>query len=174
MNDSFDTAMKFVLQWEAGYSNHPADQGGETNRGITSAVYMAYRSKRGLPGRSVRLISDLEVREIYRVQYWDAVGTSLLPPKLALCHFDWAVNSGTNRAIKTLQRLVGVSADGTLGPLTKQAIAAATATHQEIWLCDRYNAIREAYYRRWGVGSQRVFLDGWLNRLNALRLLIAG
>lgn len=173
MNDSFDTAMKFVLRWEAGYSNHPADKGGETNRGITSAVYMAYRQRRGLPLRSVRLISDAEVREIYRIQYWDAAGTSLLPPLLALCHFDWAVNSGTDRAIKTLQQAIGVAQDGIIGPQTKQALSAALTLHQERWLCDRYNALREAKYRRWAVGDQAEFLKGWLNRLNALRREVA-
>lgn len=173
MSDSFPAALRFTLQWEGGYSNHPADKGGETNKGITSAVYMAYRSKRGLPLRSVRLISDAEVKEIYKGGYWDAAGTSLLPPKLALCHFDWAVNAGTNRAIKTLQQVVGVAQDGLIGPQTKGAIAAAVVLHGDKWLCDRYNAIREGKYRRWAVGSQAVFLEGWLNRLNALRHEVA-
>jgi len=172
--DSFDTALRFVLQWEAGYSNHPADKGGETNRGVTATVYAQYRKSRGLLPRSVRLISDAEVEEIYRTQYWDAAGTSLLPPKLALCHFDWAVNSGTNRAIKTLQQVVGVTQDGLIGPQSSRAIAAALTMQGERPLCSSYNAIREEKYRHWAVGRQAVFLDGWMNRLNALRREVAG
>jgi lysozyme family protein len=76
---------------------------------------------------------------------------------------------GVNRAIKTLQQVVGVSSDGRVDPLTLQAIIAATAKNKEYELCDRYNAVRESCYRRWGVGSQAVFLAGWMNRLNALR-----
>lgn len=169
MSDSFSKALKFALLWEGGYSNHPADTGGETNFGITHAVYDAYRKTHSLRVQSVRLISAAEVRDIYKKRYWDAASCNLLPQKLALSHFDWAVNSGVNRAVKTLQQVVGVNTDGVVGPLTKQAIIAAVASHKEIWLCDRYNAIREGCYRRWGVGSQAVFLQGWMNRLNALR-----
>lgn len=169
VNQAFSIALKFALLWEGGYANHPADKGGETNFGITSAVYKQYRIKSGLQSRSVRLITPEEVRQIYHQNYWFAARCSLLPSKLALCHFDWAINAGTSRAIKTLQQVVGVSADGIIGPVTIKAVNAAVATHKEIWLCDRYNAIRESCYRRWGVGSQAVFLKGWLNRLNALR-----
>lgn len=169
MSDSFSKALKFALLWEGGYSNHKSDKGGETNFGVTHAVYDAYRKSQRLSVQSVRMISATEVRDIYQKRYWDISGCGLLPQKLAVAHFDWAVNAGVNRAIKTLQQVVGVNADGIVGPLTKQAIIAAVATHKEVWLCDRYNAIREGCYRRWGVGSQAVFLTGWMNRLNALR-----
>lgn len=169
MSDSFARALEFALRWEGGYSNHPADKGGETNFGVTHAVYDAYRKSHGLSVQSVRKISPAEVRDIYKKRYWDASGCDLLSEKLAIAHFDWAVNAGVNRAIKALQQVVGVNADGIIGPLTKQAIIAASATHKEVWLCDRYNAVREGCYRRWGVGSQSVFLQGWMNRLNALR-----
>jgi len=169
VSDAFSKALEFALRWEGGYSNHPADRGGETNFGVTHAVYNAYRKMHGRPLQSVRMISAAEVRDIYQKRYWTSAGCEELPPKLALSHFDWAVNAGVIRAVKTLQAIVGVNADGIVGPLTKQAIIAATATNREVWLCDRYNAIREGCYRRWGVGSQAVFLTGWMNRLNALR-----
>lgn len=169
MSDSFSKALEFALRWEGGYSNHPADKGGETNFGVTHAVYDAYRKSHGLSVQSVRLISSSEVRDIYFKRYWDVARCDLLSEKLAVAHFDWAVNAGVNRAIKTLQTVVGVNADGIVGPLTEQAIIAAAATHKDVWLCDRYHAVREGCYRRWGVGSQAVFLAGWMNRLNALR-----
>jgi lysozyme family protein len=122
-----------------------------------------------LSAQSVKKISHTEVRDIYKKRYWDIAFCNLLPQKLAISHFDWAVNAGVNRAIKTLQQVVGVSSDGRVGPLTLQAIIAATAKNKEYELCDRYNAVRESCYRRWGVGSQAVFLAGWMNRLNALR-----
>lgn len=147
--------------------------GGETNYGVTLAVYNHYRKLKNLPPRSVSLITAVEVRDVYKQNYWISTGCDLLPPKLALCHFDWSVNSGTGRSIRTLQQVVGVTQDSVIGPMTKQAIDAAVTAHKEVWLCDRYNAIREDYYRRWGVGSQSVFLKGWLNRLNALRREIA-
>ncbi len=168
-NQAFSRSLEFVLRWEGGYVNNPNDSGGATNYGVTHAVYSAYRKSKGLPLRPVTLISSFEVREIYSQNYWKAAGCDLLPSNLAMCHFDWAVNHGTVGAIKTLQQVVGVNADGVCGPKTLSGIIAAVAGHREVWLCDRYNAIREGYYRRWGVGSQSVFLKGWLNRLNALR-----
>ena len=172
-SEAFSTALQFVLRWEGGYVNNPHDTGGETNYGVTQAVYSHYRKSLGLLDRSVRLITTFEVKAIYQENYWTAAGCDLLPSKLALCHFDWAVNHGTSGAIKTLQQVVGARPDGVIGPLTKQAITAALVLHKEVWLCDRALAIRESCYRRWGVGSQSQFLEGWLNRLNALRTEIS-
>lgn len=166
---AFEKALKFTLQWEGGYSNHPADKGGETNKGITWATYHAYRRSKKLPVRSVRLIESKEVADIYYSMYWQKSGCDLLPPSLALCHFDWAVNHGSNGAIKTLQRLVGTPADGVIGPNTKSAIANALKNQGEKSLCAAYCLARENCYRSWGKGSQRVFLQGWLNRLTAVR-----
>lgn len=43
VSQAFRTALEFALRWEGGYINHPADKGGETNFGVTSAVYKHYR-----------------------------------------------------------------------------------------------------------------------------------
>lgn len=166
---SFDRALSFVLRWEGGYSNHPADIGGETSSGITSAVYDAYRRSIGLPARSVRSLESSELHEIYRRNYWDPSGCNLLPSRLVLCHFDWAVNAGVGRAVKTLQQVVGTAADGAIGPNTHAAIAKSLKARGEPSLCSTYCIIREDCYRRWGTGSQAVFLTGWLNRLRSLR-----
>lgn len=168
-SSSYEKALKFALKWEGGYSNHPSDTGGETNKGITHAVYDQYRRSKNLKTRSVRLLAEEELQEIYKQQYWYAAKCDLLPEKLAICHFDWAVNAGVHRAVKTLQQCVGTTADGVFGRLTQQAVDAAITTHGEDWTCQRYCQIREGCYRRWGIGSQSAFLGGWLNRLNSLR-----
>jgi len=36
-----------ILKWEGGWSNDPADKGGPTMKGVTLAVYSAYREKKG-------------------------------------------------------------------------------------------------------------------------------
>lgn len=170
---AFEKALKFVLQWEGGYANHPADKGGETNKGITWTTYHAYRKSKKLPIRSVRLIEYNEVADIYYSMYWLASGCNLLPEFLALCHFDWAVNHGVKGAIKTLQQLVGTAADGVIGSNTKSALANALKNQGEKALCASYCLARENSYRRWGVGDQRVFLQGWLNRLAAVRAIVS-
>lgn len=166
---AFSTALQFVLRWEGGYVNNPHDSGGETNRGVTCAVYNQYRKFKGLPPRSVRLITAFEISEIYQRNYWDAASCNSLPSKFALCHFDWAVNAGIGRAIKTLQQVVNTEPDGIIGPATKTMVASALKTRGESSLMSNYLTVREGCYRRWGVGSQKVFLQGWLNRLDALR-----
>lgn len=170
---SFESALKFTLQWEGGYSNHPADKGGETNFGITHAVYNSYCKSKGLTPKSVRLISQTEVSEIYYKNYWLTAGCELLPAKLALFHFDWAVNAGVKRAIQTLQQTVGTPSDGVIGAKTRAAVINSVNSLGEKAICLKYCGVRESYYRRWGAGSQRVFLNGWLNRLAALKREIA-
>lgn len=171
-NSSYNDALKFVLRWEGGYSNHPADKGGETNFGITHATYDSYRNRKKLPKRSVRFIETFEVSEIYYVHYWSPSGCELLPEKLALAHFDWAVNAGVKRAIQTLQLVVGTPNDGIIGAKTKAALTTALQTKSSKSLVNSYCIIRENHYRKWGTGSQRVFLTGWLNRLTALKQIV--
>lgn len=166
---TFEKALAFALRWEGGYSNHPNDKGGETNRGITYQTYNAYRRSKGLPIRSVRHLEESELQEIYRRNYWTAAGCDLLPPLLAIAHFDWAVNAGVRAATRTLQRTVGAAPDGIMGPLTRAAIKKALATQGEKRLVMSYCGDRGDCYRRYSKGSQAQFLAGWLNRLNALR-----
>lgn len=168
-NDGFEKALAFALRWEGGYSNHPSDTGGETNRGVTHTVYNDYRRSKGLAPRSVRQLTEQELKEIYQLRYWNLAKCELLPSKLAVCHFDWAVNSGVGRAIKTLQQAVGAKADGIFGNQTKTLLFTALNQRGETAVIINYNNIRETKYRQWGVNSQAVFLAGWLNRLHALR-----
>ena len=108
----FQKALGFALQWEGGYSNHHSDKGGATNRGITQATYNEYRSNKELKVQSVRNITTKEVYDIYYSMYWLPGKCNVLPDKLAIVHFDWCVNSGVNRGIKTLQQVIHTPCDG--------------------------------------------------------------
>jgi lysozyme family protein len=129
MKVDFPKAEDTIRVYEGGYSNHPRDPGGATNKGITQRVYDGYRRRRGLPLQSVRDISDAEVSAIYRAQYWDAIKGDELPAGLDLVMFDSAVNSGTGQATKWLQRalkdakLYRGAIDGDLGEGTLGAVA---------------------------------------------------
>lgn len=121
MRENFAKALAQVLQYEGGFSDHPQDPGGATMRGVTQAVYDAWRKADKLPSQSVRYISDLEVASIYRDQYWDKISGDDLPSGIDFAVFDFAVNSGVSRAARTLQGVVGVKQDGQIGPQTIQA-----------------------------------------------------
>lgn len=166
-SQAFIVSMPFVLRWEGGFVDHPDDPGGATNKGVTQQVYDDWRRRRGLARRSVAQLEDAEMNAIYEEGYWLPPGCDLLQRRLDLVQFDTAVNMGVGRAVRMLQGTLGCAVDGDFGPITRQAADT----------CDlgsalpAYCAARESYYRRLADRRPqlRVFLKGWLNRLNALR-----
>lgn len=102
---TFPACLAPTLREEGGYSNDPRDPGGATMKGVTKAVYDAYRRKQGQAPRDVRQISDAELADIYRSSYWTPVGAEALAAGLDLSVFDFAVNSGVSRAKKTLAQV---------------------------------------------------------------------
>lgn len=162
-----DVALPFVLRWEGGLVDHPDDPGGRTNRGVTQAVYDAWRAGRGLPQRDVKGIEDGEVQSLYETGYWIPPRCPVLPPELDLAQFDTAVNMGVRRAVRLLQTALGCAVDGVFGDETERAVAGSDLGAVLKCYCDA----REDYYRRLVAAKPRmaVFLKGWLNRLTALR-----
>ena len=170
MTLDFQRCLQFVLQKEGGFVDHPADRGGATNRGITQGTYDDWRKRRGLLPQSVRLLTDDDVAEIYRLDYWDKVRADELPAPVNLVVFDDAVNSGVNRAARRLQKACKVATDGAIGPRTiaaaKQIADASGALNLALDIIEQrvdfYHNIVETN------PSQSVFLRGWLNRMNDL------
>jgi lysozyme family protein len=164
---AFDAALPFILRWEGGFVDHPKDPGGRTNKGVTQCVYAAWRARRGLTPQDVKLITDAEVHAIYESDYWRPPRCHELPAHLDLVQFDTAVNMGVGRAVRFLQGAVGCGVDGQFGSGTAQAVANCEPRSALAAYCDA----REAFYRRLVTARPdlRVFLKGWLNRLNALR-----
>ncbi|WP_029003717.1 glycoside hydrolase family 108 protein [Azorhizobium doebereinerae] len=161
---SFDAALARVLQHEGGYSNHPADPGGPTMRGVIQRVYDGYRSARGLPVRPVRQIAARELTDIYRTQYWDAVRADDLPPGLDYVVFDGAVNSGPGQSAKWLQRGLGLVADGQVGTVTLAAARASTDPAALVdAICDRRLAMLRS------LATWPVFGAGWARRVEDVR-----
>ena len=155
MKENYAQALKQVLKYEGGYVDHPKDPGGPTNKGITQAVYDAWRKAANQPTQSVRYITDLEVGAIYRQQYWDRVRGDDLPSGVDFAVFDFAVNSGVSRAAKTLQSVVGVTQDGIIGPATIQA----TKTYVAMSITNR----RLAFMQSLSIWS--TFGKGWSARI---------
>lgn len=166
-NPSLESALKFVLRWEGGFVDHPADPGGRTNKGVTQRVYDSWRTRQGQAARDVKLISDDEVHAIYAGDYWRPPRCDMLATPLDLVQFDTAVNMGVGRSVRFLQACAGCPVDGAFGPGTEKAVAACDHGALVADYCKR----REAFYRSIveKKPSQAVFLKGWMNRLNALR-----
>lgn len=118
MSGVFERAFGHVIGVEGGYVNDPADPGGETKFGISARAY---------PGRDIGNLTIETAREIYRRDYWDRCRCDGLPPMLAVAVFDCAVNQGCRPAGRFLQRALGVTADGAIGPVTLRAAHSADA-----------------------------------------------
>lgn len=160
---NYAACLAVTLRWEGGWSDHPADPGGATMRGVTQAVYDGYRVARGLTRRTVRNIEEPELQAIYRKQYWDVVRGDELPPGLDLAVFDYAVNSGPMRAVKALQAILGVVVDGHLGEATLGAIRGHTAGALVAALCER----RMTFLRT--LKTWPTFGKGWMARVADVR-----
>ena len=163
----FDTALKFTLKWEGGFVDNPLDPGGATNEGITQTVYNAYRSREGLSKQSVRDITNAEVSTIYQTEYWNPslAGEMLLP--LAVAQFDTAVNFGVGGAIEFLQEALGVNIDGIAGTQTQLALKEKNKKSTALAIANE--RVQYRYKRVAEDPSQKVFLQGWLARDNALK-----
>lgn len=162
----FDKSLKYVLVYEGGYSNHPADPGGVTLQGVIQRVYDGYRQNKGLtPKRlTASMLGDpqwiIERNEIYRLNYWDKISADDLPSGIDFVVFDGAVNSGPSQSVKWLQRALGVVADGVCGQAT---IAAAQAHPDKDRLVQRIIDQRMAFLKR--LRTFQTFGKGWTRRL---------
>ena len=159
---SYPESLRRVLTHEGGYTNHPSDPGGPTNFGITIADYRRY-VKPGATAADVRAMRLDEAKAIYRSKYWDAMRCDDLPAGLDYAVFDYGVNSGIGRAVKVLQRLLGLVDNGRLS----EAVFAAAARHDVAVLIGRLCDERLAFLKR--LKTWPVFGAGWGRRVAEVR-----
>jgi lysozyme family protein len=162
-DERFTRCLKAVLKHEGGYVDHPRDPGGATNLGITLGTAKAYRLDLDGDGdvdkNDVRLLTPETAAPVYKDGYWLKCQCDKLPSGVDYMVFDLAVNSGTNRAIRYLQRAVGVAEDGKIGPKTLLAVQNSNAAV----VVSRMGDIRETFFR--SLPTFNTFGRGWLRRL---------
>ena len=142
----FQQALGWLDEDEGGYSNRSkkADPGGETNMGITHRVYTAWLKRQKRPNQSVKYITRDEAHAIYKSNYWRPLAALEDDPALRICVFDSAVTSGVSRAVKILQKVLGVKQDAVIGAITLAAIEGRL----EAGIISEYCAARIAYMKR--------------------------
>ena len=159
-----DTAIiDHILRREGGFVDHPADQGGSTNYGITQRTLKQYRGRPVTVGE-LRALEEGETRLIYERLYIRGPGFDRIRSRrLRALVIDCAVNHGPSRAARWLQAAVGTRVDGVFGPLT---LAAANAAEEET-LYKRVLAQRCRFYGQIIARdpSQAAFAAGWAARL---------
>ena len=157
MKANFDKCLEMLLHHEGGYIWHAEDPGGETNLGVTRAVYEQWVGRQVMDGEMKTLTPD-DVAPIYKKNYWDKVRGDDLPAGLDWAAFDWAVNSGAGRPAKAIQRCVGATQDGAIGPKTLAAIA----NKEPDKIIEYVHDIRQKFYER--LKTFKTFGRGWTRR----------
>jgi lysozyme family protein len=158
MNNNWKQAFDLMLKSEGGYIHHPSDPGGRTNLGVTQATWENWVG-RGSDEAEMRGLTPEKVEPMYKKKFWDAVRGDELPMGLDYLMFDFAVNAGAGRAIKTLQTAVGVTPDGGFGPMTMAAVQAV----DPVDLIERFSQAKGDFYR--SLTTFATFGKGWLNRV---------
>lgn len=161
----------FIFKWEGGFSNHPKDLGGATNKGVTLNTWKAYGYDKDGDGDidvyDLKVITEDEVvNMILKPHYWDRwKADQIKSQSIANILVDWFWMSG-KYSIEWTQKHLGVKVDGVVGQQTINAINALNPKQ----LFDEIKQLRKDYYD-WLVKknlNQKTFIKGWLNRLNDL------
>lgn len=152
----------FIKSWEGGYVNHPSDPGGHTNKGVTLDTFRHFLGKERTVA-DLKAMTDEQWLYIFRKGYWDRwQADKIRSQSIAnlLVDFVWA--SGMH-GITKVQQLLGVKADGIVGPKTLEALNAlpSDVAFQRIW--NRRKQFIE------GLKNYNVFGAGWMNRLNSIK-----
>ena len=159
MKHNWEKSLEVILHHEGGYVNHPKDPGGETNMGVTKRVYEDFGGT-----KDMKELTKEDVEPIYKKNYWDRVKGDDLPEGLDLMIFDFAVNAGTGRAAKFIQRLVNTTVDGGIGPNTLGKIKEYVVTYGIEETIRSYALMRQNYYE--SLSTFDTFGRGWTRRVS--------
>ena len=151
-------SFELMLKSEGGWSNHPSDPGGMTNLGVTKRVWEQWVGRESNE-KEMRSLTPAMVEPLYKRKYWDACKCDDLPEGLDYLVFDFAVNAGPGRSIKTLQSAVGATPDGVIGPKTLASVRAVDP-HE---LIEKFSVAKTEFYE--SLPTFPTFGRGWLNRV---------
>ena len=153
MKENFDKCLEMLLHHEGGYVWHEEDPGGETNLGVTKKVYQEWGGTKDMKDLTVE-----DVAPIYKKEYWDRCKCDDLESGVDWAVFDWAVNSGTGRAAKAIQKICGAAQDGAIGPKTLALIG----TQNTQYVIEEFGKIRQDFYE--SLKTFDTFGKGWTRR----------
>ena len=140
MKENYDDCIVMLLHHEGGYVFDERDPGGETNLGVTKKVYEEYLG-REVTSQEMKDLQPSDVKPLYKKLYWD-----------------WAVNSGTGRASKAVQKCCGAEQDGAIGPKTLALVDGQNTAY----MIEKFGEIRQDFYE--SLSTFKHFGKGWTRR----------
>lgn len=174
---AFDEFFKRAVEHEGKVvEDVPGDGGGPTKWGITigrlatrKGVKLPKRGAKGWDALKAELyaLTEAQIRDFYKRDYWDVVRADELPPGIAYCVADYGLNSGPSRAIKALQMLCGNKQTGRMDDETiREAHAFDRVELIMLYQEERARFLNAIVSNR---PNQRKFLKGWMNRVGDVK-----
>ncbi|QDH13828.1 hypothetical protein E3E12_06105 [Formicincola oecophyllae] len=201
MKANLETSLQFTAHWEGGYQCLRADAGNWTGgrcgkgmlvgscRGISAPVLSAYLGRPALPAE-MSCLSEATFADIAERHYWRVLCCDALPTGVDLLQFDFGFNAGAKTAVRVLQDVLGVKADGAMGKKTLAAVQSFQDIHGSLlqgyksrlalelksghgdghWkalatLCAALASAQESHYRH--LPAFKTFGQGWITRTEA-------
>jgi len=156
----------FIRSWEGGFVNDPYDRGGATKWGITIGTFRSVYGK-GKTVEDLKAMTEDQWDHIFKVLFWDKFrADEIQSQSIANLVVDWIWASGTLQ-IKKVQRILGVTVDGVVGPKTIAAINNYSGGQRALF--DRIKVQRTAFINAIAVGTQARYKKGWSRRLGAIQ-----
>lgn len=168
----------FILKWEGGFVNDPIDRGGATNMGVTLNTWKSVgydkNGDKKIDVKDLKLLSKEDVvKKVLKPYYWDKWrADEINNQSIANILVDWVYTSG-KYGITKVQAMLNLKPDGVVGNKTLSAINDYPNQRQ---LFQRIKNERLAFIDRIVKNnpSQRRFLKGWKNRVNAFKYFDGG
>jgi lysozyme family protein len=129
-----------------------------TNLGVTRKNWEAYLDH-DVTEADMRALTPEMVKPFYKRNYWDKIRGDELPSGVDYAAYDLAVNSGTGRAAKYLQKIAGVPEDGVIGPQSLKAIQKCDSEDVVDEICN----MRLDFLKR--LPTFETFGKGWSRRV---------
>ncbi len=159
----------WILKWEGGFVNDPADLGGATNMGVTISTWKQVGYDKDGDGdidvNDLHLLTrDDVVNRVLKPHYWDRwKADDIKSQSVANILVDWVWASGAH-GVKIPQRLLGVAVDGIVGPKTIAAVNARNPRELfDMIKIARFDFIEDICRKR---PANNKFKRGWMNRIN--------
>jgi lysozyme family protein len=190
---NFKQAFDITSGNEGGYSNDPADSGGETYRGISRkyhpswsgwVIVDSYKTKPGFPKNMAADVQlNNEVESFYKMLYWDInLLDDFSSQEVANEMYDTSVNMGTVKAAKFLQKALNVLnkngslytdlvEDGKIGFNTLKAMKTCIDAVGAEFIYKVLNILQGNQYIEIMTNNptQEKFALGWLRRVDFIK-----
>ena len=164
---AWDAALAFVWRPENDGIDYDRAPGEAflTRWGITEATWETAQDEGIVPdGVTLATATKDELAGILRAMYWNVCSCDRLAGGgargVALMVFNIAMVAGVGRAARLLQRVVGVTEDGRIGPLT---VSAVLSHSDHLDLIDQLTRADDEFFASCKQAGR--FLRGWVRRV---------